>query len=285
MIAGVLSAFAFGVPQSLAEPLPDKPFFDKPFLFGVHRGGAKWRPESTLKTFQEAAETWPGILLESDVRMTADGVVVMLHDPTVDRTTNGSGAIAELNWADVKELDAGYDFSPDGGESFPYRGKGYRIPKLADVLAALPASRFLIELKDQPGIAYAAVRVMQDANAVDRILIASFNPDHMARAEALEPRLATCFDSNTRPELVEALRSDRWADYAPVDDVFILNYHRIDRYGVTAEDFPRIKAKGIPIIVYTLDRPDVLRRAIAEGVDGFLTDRPDVAQDALPVDR
>lgn len=259
-----------------AEPLPDKPFFDKPFLFGVHRGGAKWRPESTLKTFQEAAKTWPGILLESDVRMTSDGVVVLHHDATVNRTTNGDGAVADLAWEHIQTLDAGYNFTNDGGKTFPYRGKGYRIPKLEDVLNALPASRFLIEFKDQPGIADAAVAIMQQANAVDRILIASFNPDHMDRAETLEPRLATCFDSNSRPRLVETLRNGDWATYEPEDDVFILNYARIDRYGIAAEDFPRIQSKGIPIIVYTLDTPDVIGQAISEGVNGMLTDRPDV---------
>ncbi len=272
---------SFAVPLAQAEPLPDKPFFDEPFLFGVHRGGAKWRPESTLKTFQEAAKTWPGIVLESDVRMTSDGVVVLHHDAKVDRTTNGEGAVADLTWEYVQSLDAGYNFTNDGGETFPYRGKGYRIPKLDDVLQALPESRFLIEFKDQPGIADAAVAIMQQAKAVDRILVASFNPDHMERAESLEPRLATCFDSNSRPRLVETLRNGDWANYEPEDDVFILNYARIDRYGITVEDFPRIQAKGIPIIVYTMDKPDVIGQAIAEGVNGMLTDRPDVMGSVL----
>ncbi|GJM27322.1 MAG: glycerophosphoryl diester phosphodiesterase [Phycisphaerae bacterium] len=266
-----------------AEPLPDKPFFEEPFLFGVHRGGAKWRPESTLKTFQEAAKTWPGILLESDVRMTSDGVVVLLHDATVNRTTNGEGAVADRTWEYLQTLDAGYTFTNDGGETFPYRGKGYRIPKLEEVLKALPESRFLIEFKDQPGIADATVAIMQQANAVDRILVASFNPDHMVRAATLEPRLATCFDSNSRPRLVETLRNGDWANYEPEDDVFILNYARIERYGITAEDFPRIRAKGIPIIVYTLDEPDVIGQAISEGVNGMLTDRPDVMSTVPPI--
>ena len=271
-----LLSVVIALPAASADPRPEKPFFDEPFLFGVHRGGAKWRPESTLKTFQEAANTWPGILLESDVRMTADGVVVMLHDATVDRTTNGKGAIADLTWEYVQSLDAGYNFTNDGGETFPYRGKGYRIPKLDAVLQALPESRFLIEFKDQAGIADAAVAVMQKVKAVDRILVASFNPDHMDRAESIEPRLATCFDSNSRPRMVDVLRNGDWLNYEPEDDVFILNYARINRYGITVDDFPRIQAKGIPIIVYTLDEPEVIGQAIEEGVDGVLTDRPDV---------
>ncbi len=259
-----------------ADPFPDKPFFKEPFLLGVHRGGSKWRPESTLKTFQEAAKTWPGILLETDVRMTKDGVVVLLHDATVDRTTNGTGAIADLSWDDVRALDAGYRFTSDKGETFPYRGQGYRISKLSDVLEALPDSRFLIEFKDQSGIVDAAVSVMRDAGALDRILVASFNPDFMQRAKALAPELAMCFDSNTRPVLVETLRNGDWAGYQPTADVVILDYKRIDRYGIQPEDFPRIQAKGIPIIVYTLNTPEGIRKAVSEGVDGILTDRPDV---------
>jgi len=272
---------ATGVPLAQADPLPSKPFFDKPFLFGVHRGGAKWRPEGTLKTFQEAAQTWPGILLESDVRMTADGVVVMLHDATVDRTTNGTGAIADLMWDYVKTLDAGYNFSADGGETFPYRGKGYRIPKLGDVLRAQPESRFLIEFKDQHGIVDAAVRVMQEANAVDRVLVASFKSEFMTRAVTLEPRLATCFDSNSGAGLVLALRNDNWEALTPARDVFIFNYRRIERYRITPEDFPRLKAKGIPLIAYTLNEPDQIREAINHGVSGILTDRPDVMSEVL----
>ncbi len=264
-----------------AEPLPDKPFFKEPFLFGVHRGGAKWRPESTLKTFQEAAKTWPGILLETDTRMTSDGMVVLLHDATVDRTTNGKGAIADLTWDEVSALDAGYNFSPDNGNTYPYRGQGYRIPKMADVLNVLPESRFLIEFKDQPGIADAAVKVMQEAGALGRILVASFNPDLMKRAKALAPELATCFDSNSRPVLVEALHSSDWPDYQPTADVFILNYHRIDRYGITPDDFPRIQAKGIPIIAYTLNEPEQIRQAVQQGINGILTDRPDVMSTEL----
>jgi glycerophosphoryl diester phosphodiesterase len=264
-----------------ADPLPAKPFFEEPLLFGVHRGGAKWRPESTLKTFQEAAKTWPGILLESDVRMTADGVVVMLHDATVDRTTNGKGAIADLTWDFVETLDAGYNFSADGGETYPYRGKGYRIPKLRDVLRALPESRFLIEFKDQPGIVDAAVRVMQKSNAVDRILVASFKPEFMTRAVKIEPRLATCFDTSTGAGLVLALRDDKWETLKPARDVFIFNYRRIERYRITPEDFPRLKAKGIPLIAYTLNDPDQIREAINHGVTGILTDRPDIMSEVL----
>jgi len=276
---------AFSTPAVQADPLPDKPFFEEPFLFGVHRSGAKWRPESTLKTFQEAAKTWPGILLESDCRMTSDGVVVLLHDATVDRTTNGEGAIADLTWDHVQTLDAGHNFSADGGKTFPYRGKGYRISRLEDVLNALPESRFLIEFKDQPGIADAAVHVMQQAGAIDRLLVASFNPSLMKTAKSLEPRLATCFDAGTVPKLVATLRNGDWTNYTPAADAFILNYKRIERYGITQADFPRLQAKGIPIIVYTLNDPAVIRKAIAEGVNGILTDRPDVMSEVTQEER
>ena len=86
-------------------------------------------------------------------------------------------------------------------------------------------------------------------------------------------------------ELVDTLHNGDWQNYQPAADVFILNYHRIERYGITLADFPRIQAKGIPIIVYTLIDPNEIRQAIAQGINGILTDRPDIMSKVLETNR
>ena len=171
-----------------------RPFFAKPFLLGAHRGGKALWPENTLLAFTQAAAQWPDILLEGDARVTADGEVVLIHDGKIDRTTNGAGPISSMTLAEVKAFDAGYRFSRDGGKTFPYRGKGLTIPTFAEVLAALPDSRFLIELKGQTGVAESIVPVLRETGAVDRVALASHFAPLMQRARKLEPALIACYE-------------------------------------------------------------------------------------------
>lgn len=105
----------------------------------AHRGASGLAPENTLEAFRIGVEAGARGL-ELDAHMTLDGEVVVLHDPTVDRTTDGSGAVAEMPLADLRRLDAGYRFSPDGGSSYPYRGRGLRIPTLAEVYDEFPGA-------------------------------------------------------------------------------------------------------------------------------------------------
>jgi len=113
-------------------PEPGHAFFrdEKPGVQVIaHRGGAGLRPENTLAAFQHAAQLGADVL-EMDLRVAADGAIVVMHDATVERTTDGAGAVASLKLAELKRLDAGYRWSPDGGATFPYRGRGVRVPAL-----------------------------------------------------------------------------------------------------------------------------------------------------------
>ncbi|MFN7955995.1 MAG: glycerophosphodiester phosphodiesterase family protein [bacterium] len=109
-----------------------RPIFTQDFRMVAHRGGAALFPENTLEAFRAAAARWPTAVIETDVRLTADGVPVLIHDPTVDRTTNGKGAVAAQPLAELARLDAAYRFSTDGDRTFPSRGRGVRIPTLEE---------------------------------------------------------------------------------------------------------------------------------------------------------
>ena len=138
-----------------------------------HRGNRAHAPENTLPSFREAVAL--GVdALELDVRLSADGEVVVLHDPTVDRTTDGHGVVSAMPWAHIARLDAGYRFSRDGGASTPWRGRGATIPRLADVLGALPDTPFLIEIK-VPEAAAPLRRVIEAAGATARCIVESFH--------------------------------------------------------------------------------------------------------------
>jgi len=271
--------------QPICQSAEPHPFFDEPFLFGVHRGGMDWRPEATIKLYKEDVANWPDILLESDARVTKDGVAVLIHDGTVDRTTNGKGRIEDFTLAEIQSLDAGYNFSRDNGKTYPYRGKGYRIPTVLEALLEIPNQRFLIEIKDQPGCAEALMDAVKKAGAADRVCIASFNPAQMKIAKELVPAIATCFDRDSIPKMVEALRGSNWDQYVPEDDLMIFNYHGLKRYGITEKDFSKIQAKGIPLCAYTINTKKEMLHLISIGIDSMLTDRPDILGEVLLVQK
>ena len=250
---------------------------------GLHRGGAKWRPEHTLETYLEAWERWPGALMECDVHLTADGVPVLHHDRTVDRTTDGTGPISSFTLEEVRALDAGYRFTRDDGETYPYRGQGLRIATLEEVLEALPDAYFLIEAKRSPGVVPAMVEVIRRLDAEERVLLASFEPRFMAELRRELPRAGHCFDFETGMEMLRALREggEAWEQYEPADDVLALMMSLIRQFQVTAEEIAAIRDKGVFVQLNTLDTAGEVQRMLDLGADGLLTDRPDVVAPLL----
>ena len=154
----------------------DHPFLDLPKpLVMAHRGGQGLWPPNTLHAYERACELGVDVL-EMDIHMTADGSIVVRHDPTVDATSNGQGAIADLTLEEIKSLDAGYRWTADGGTSYPFRGRGITIPTLVEVLEAFPDIRLNIDIKpEQPEILPVFARLLADYNRLDTVLVASFH--------------------------------------------------------------------------------------------------------------
>ena len=139
----------------------------------AHRGASALAPENTIEAFRLAVEAGAGGL-ELDVHMTRDGHIVVIHDATVDRTTNGSGAVSEMTLDELRGFDAGHNFSPDGGPTRPYRGRGVRVPTLGEVLEEFPGVAVNIEIKaPTPGIEETVLGVLREANASGRTLVVS----------------------------------------------------------------------------------------------------------------
>lgn len=258
-----------------------KPFFAKPLLLAAHRGGASLWPENTIEAYKSAVAQWPDILLEGDVQLTADGAVVLLHDDAVDDTTDGAGRVADMTLAQVKALDAGYRFTPDKDQTFPYRGKGITIPLFSEALAAVPDSRFLIELKPQSGIAEATVKVLQESRALDRVILASFNPALMYKARKMEPNLLSCYDLIDGTDMLIQLRNGHWDAYQPVADMLAVDTRLLAGFQVKPEELRAIRDKGIAVLVHTINDPETMRLYLDLGINSILTDRPNVLADVI----
>ena len=258
-----------------------KPFLKSPFLLGAHRGGSDVWPENTLDAFKEAADRFPGILLETDARLTADGAIVLMHDGTVDRTTDGTGAISDLTFEQIRTLDAGYRFSLDGGNTYPYRGKGLKVPTLSELLSALPKAKLLVEFKGGVELAEAGIAAIREAKAVDRVLIASFKPETMARVRGIAPEIAACFDFADGVALLTALRANSWASYTPTSDVLSLDEGMLPQYKLTPVDLQAIRSKGVRIQLHTINERDRMLEILGWGVDSILSDKPDVLAEAI----
>ena len=239
----------------------------------AHRGGSALAPENTLAAFARGlAEGADG--LELDVHLSRDGVVVVHHDRLLDRTTNLRGPIAGRTAKELATADAGYAFSP--GTGFPFRGRGVGIPALVDVLGRCGDVPIIVELKvDTVQMARAVVDVARAAGAVDRICLGAFSRTVLRAARTLEPAMAT---SAAREEV-------RWALYRswcrwPVTRVGYDGYQVPERAGRTRVVSPRFVAEahraGLGVQVWTVDTAEDAGRLLDWGVDGLITDRPDL---------
>ena len=239
-----------------------------------HRGAAGLAPENTLPAFAEGLRRgadW----LELDVHETADGQVVVIHDDRVDRTTDGQGEVARLTLAELRGLDAGFRFTPDGS-SFPFRGLGVAIPTLEEVLRTFPDARFVVEMKPgDPAFADRVVAVIERAGARERVLLAGFDDAVVGRARQLAPGILTSMGQGEAMRMQLMLRLGLGAFWRPPAAVAQLpeRYHGLP---VVTEALIRLAhRKGVPVHVWTIDRVEDMRRLAALGVDGIITDYPD----------
>ena len=253
-----------------------RPYFVAPRPYGfAHRGGVAVAPENTLVAFKRAIDA--GFHhLETDVHLTRDGELVTLHDPTLERTTDGVGLVRGLTLAEVRRLDAGHRFTSDGA-TFPFRGMGVRIPTLEEVLALDPEVRVNIEIKERDPAALRAVwGFIQHHRVYDRVLVASEHaPVVKAFRELSRGRVATSAGSGEilrfwlatrlrlgprrRPAFDALQVPARHGPLTVVDPAFVANAHR----------------HGLQVHVWTINDEAEMRRLLALGVDAVMSDYPE----------
>lgn len=238
------------------------------FVIG-HRGNAAHAPENTLESFRQAAAL--GVdAIELDVRVTRDGVPVVIHDPTLGRTTDRGDAVVNVSLAGLRRADAGARFTPDAGATFPYRGRGLTIPTLREVVDATEGIPLLIEVK-VPEAAPAIVDVLRQANAIGRVVAAS-----MQRA-AVRPLRAANVATGAAAMDVLALWSrllrGRPPGSLPYATLCIPRW-----YGALPLPVAGLartaKEAGVATHVWTVDEPNIAMKLWRSGVQGIVTNHP-----------
>lgn len=243
----------------------------KPRLFG-HRGAAGVAPENTLPSFRRALADGVDVF-ELDVHATRDGEVVVLHDPTLERTTDGVGRVAALSFAELVQLDAGHGFSPDGGKTFPFRGQGIRVPRLTELIREFPEIPLNIEIKSEgDAVVTAVVRIVRAARA--RIVLAAEHDSIMQAIRAAAPEIPTSLATLEVADFIGALQ----AGTEPMIPDGAVALQIPPRYGdTTLVDAASVAAAhrlGAEIHVWTINDPAEARRLLDLGCDGIMTDLP-----------
>jgi len=261
----------------------------KPFVAALsapvhvaHRGGAASYPEDTLYAFERAVTDDGTDLLELDVHTSADGVLVVHHDDEVDRTTDGSGPIHDLTLAEIQALDAAHWFTTDGGQTYPLRGTGVTIPTLEEVLTAFPDTPMSIEAKQvAPPLVEELTDMVVAHDRVDSVMLASFDDATIEAMVELLPGAAVNFGENaTRCVVFQHLLQAGWGSCVN-GDVLTLPPSSAGLPVITDRLLESAHAQGIPVLAWTIDDPDEMEALLDQGVDGIMTDRPDLLREVI----
>jgi len=273
----------------VAALMPDarsKPYYEDiqhPLVI-AHQGGDGLWPGDTLYAFEKAVEIGADIL-EMDAHITRDGTIVLMHDEEVDRTTEGTGLIENMSLDELKQLDAAYQWSNDGGKTFPYRGQGIQVPTLEELFQRFPEMRYVIEIKlaqnpiDQPLCDLIRKHKMQD-----KVMVASFHDEAMQNFREACPEIAT---SASRTEV----RNFVLLGKVFLSGLVVPKYQSIQppydpkeslNIPIMTERFVHeAHAKNIKVEPWTVDDPVLMKQYIEWGVDGIMTDRPDLMIEVL----
>lgn len=245
----------------------------RPRLF-AHRGASGTFPENTMASF-EAAASVGATAFELDVHRSADGEIVVIHDETLERTTDGQGLVRDHDIEALQRLDAGFRFSPDGTDAFPFRGRDIRIPRLAEILETFPDFPLIIEIKQiDPPIEQDLARLLQSRDATERALVFSLHQEPIDRYRHLG-RGQTGFGPDDVAEVLRRIGSSDWSDYSPPGVAFAVP---TQWQGTQIISGPFIEAAHrieSDVYVWTVNEVQEMRALLDLGVDGLISDFPE----------
>lgn len=306
LLAGGASWYLFG--GGPGHERAQNPWLGGPTLVLAHRGGAREAPESTLFAYRSALAAGADVL-EVDLRTTADGALVVLHDGDVARTTDGSGQVASMTLAQVQALDAAWSFVPGRGAvpgrpglEHPYRGiatgerppppgaarRDFRVPAFHEVLAAFPDARLAVEVKPSPDGSGAGERELvaelRAAGRLGDVYVASLHDASLDLVRRDAPGVATAAGPREALRFVAAstgpLPGRRTAAQVlalPAD----ARLPATDGPVLTRDLVEDAHRSGVAVHVFTVDDPREMAHLISLGVDGIYTDVPGVLVEVL----
>ncbi len=239
-----------------------------PFIHIAHRGGGKLRPAHTIEAYANALAVGAD-MIELDLHATKDGVIVSIHDYTVDDTTDGKGFVKNKTWAELSALDAGYTFTPDGGKTHPYRGKGLKIARLDEVLKTFPKTWYCVEFKQHiPSIIEPVMTLFEAHGAIDRTIFSAFVDATIWDVRKRRP------DALTAMAAAELLAFENLAEVDYGSYVSPAPFMQPPEELVTAEGVAKADAFGLKVQPWTVNNPTRMKEFIAMGVHGLFTDDP-----------
>ena len=282
-VVGLLVA-AYIVLAWRVAPAPAHPYFtgvERPLVM-AHQGGERLYPSNTLRAMQESVALGVDVL-EMDIHASSDGVLVVIHDDTVDRTTDGTGAVKEMTFAELSQLDAGYYWTDDEGATYPYRGLGITIPTFAEVLTTFPDMRLNVEIKPpDPAVAQAACDLLREHGASERALVGTVHDEVVDAFRTACPESPTSMvESEIRPFWILSTLFLGQLYQTPAGAVALQVPERaslpvIGEVQVITPRFVRIIHKhNLEIHAWTINETADMERLLATGIDGIITDRPD----------
>jgi glycerophosphoryl diester phosphodiesterase len=273
-----LSAILFliyAVLSLTARPIPDHAYFNpEGFMVIAHRGGRSLGPENTIYTFRKAVSLGVDVL-EIDVHLTQDNHLVVIHDKTVNRTTDGSGAVESYSLTDLQKLDAGYRWSDDKGKPNPLRGKGIKIPSLTEVFKVFPRMRINIEIKDpKPAAITSLCRTIQDNNMSKKVMIASFDAGALKEFRLQCPEVATSAGGSEAVWFYTLQKLHMESAYTPNAQAMQVPENWGDLQVANKRFVEAAHARNMRVHVWTVNDSEGMKRLLSAGVDGIMTDHP-----------
>jgi glycerophosphoryl diester phosphodiesterase len=321
LLVGTAIALAASHRESHAQPVGENIWLtERRVLNMAHGGGLKEAPQGTLYAYKTAAERG-ATALEMDLHMTLDGHVVAIHDSTVDRTTNGSGCVVAKTLAELKVLDAAHTFVPGQGpvsglddDAYAWRGvatgsvtppagfsaNDFTIATLDEIFRALPDAPMIMELKptevyqthdcpafvdslpadQRPDLAAGVAQLIDEHGMADKVMVASFIDDLMSQFKALAPDVDTSFPVGESLAVYQAFLTGD-----PLPNPNSHEAFQVPRaYGpitITKEIVDYARAHGVAVHFWTINDPDEMTELLDWGIDGLITDVPQVLDSIL----
>jgi glycerophosphoryl diester phosphodiesterase len=265
--------------QAVTTAQPTNLFRTGRTLVIAHGGGDGLFPENTMLAYQRSTALGSEVI-DLDVQLTGDGTLIAFHDPTLDRTTNGTGLVRNKTYAQIRLLDAGYRFNKGG--KYPFRSKGVRVPTLKAVLEKFPTKLATLDLKDQRiSVVKPVCDLVLGLQRTESIYIGVDTNEQVLEFRRVCPQLHTSGTSEER-QAMRAARESGDTSYRTKQLVSQPRYLSDDgTKRVTAETLAFSHSLNIAVLTWVIDDPQVMRELIELGVDGIYTRRPDLLVSVL----
>ncbi len=276
---GILSSeIPLGLLMRLARPAADHPYFghdqSRPLVL-AHRGGAGLWPENTMYAFRRAADLGVDVL-ETEIHGTADGVLVSIHDSTVDRTTSGKGPISGITLRELQALDAGFNWSADGGRTFPFRGRGITVPTLEEVFTTFPHMRINIDVKQvEPSLVAPLCKLIRSFGMTHRVMVASFDSQVLKQFRRKCPEVATSMSLREVKLFYLMNLAFLGTAYRTVAHALQVPEYQGKLRVLTQRFIDAAHNLNLKVHAWTINETGDMRRLLNLGVDGIITDYPD----------